>query len=307
MGESSRLVSFEPLLPHSPVSNSTAATAGNTGCSSHTGSAAARRNGTEERRMVNEGFYGPETIKPPKNPVIFDAAKCIRPWKETLISTSSILRSRFSMKNELFPRVEGNARTDDHPTFREIDHLFDANDQEGGGRDFYFLLCDPTDGRYLSTGPASCDTICRDYRFAVYIRSLYSPFPLPLPFFFFLFHFILPLIERKLNFSPDFRPPPRANSRKSSENARRRWKNRGQERVNSSTCRGYRDFLASNSDYAPMNLDIDCNFTRGLSKLSFTQADARRMRITHRACTPCIRTAAATMRPAIKIYPVWKN
>lgn len=156
--------------------------------------------------MVNEGFYGPETIKPPKNPVIFDAAKCIRPWKETLISTSSILRSRFSMKNELFPRVEGNARTDDHPTFREIDHLFDANDQEGGGGgDFYFLLCDPTDGRYLSTGPASCDTICRDYRFAVYIRSLYSPFPLPLPFFFFLFHFILPLNEptrTKIKFFP---------------------------------------------------------------------------------------------------------
>lgn len=203
MGESFRLVSFEPLLPHSPVSNSTAATAGNTGCSSHTGSAAARRNGTEERRMVNEGFYGPETIKPPKNPVIFDAAKCIRPWKETLISTSSILRSRFSMKNELFPRVEGNARTDDHPTFREIDHLFDANDQEGGGRDFYFLLCDPTDGRYLSTEPASCDTICRDYRFAVYIRSLYSPFPLS-PSLFFFISFYFTSHRTKIKFFPRF-------------------------------------------------------------------------------------------------------
>lgn len=305
MGESSRLVSFEPLLPHSPVSNSTAATAGNTGCSSHTGSAAARRNGTEERRMVNEGFYGPETIKPPKNPVIFDAAKCIRPWKETLISTSSILRSRFSMKNELFPRVEGNARTDDHPTFREIDHLFDANDQEGGGIFTFYFATRPTAVIYRRGRlPAIrfVATTGSPYIFALCIRH----FPSPLPSFF-LFHFILPLIERKLNFSPDFRPPPRANSRKSLENARRRWKNRGRERVNSSTCRGYRDFLASNSDYAPMNLDVDCNFTRGLSKLSFTQADARRMRITHRACTPCIRTAAATMRPAIKIYPVWKN
>lgn len=207
MGESSRLVSFEPLLPHSPVSNSTAATAGNTGCSSHTGSAAARRNGTEERRMVNEGFYGPETIKPPKNPVIFDAAKCIRPWKETLISTSSILRSRFSMKNELFPRVEGNARTErsnlsrDRPSFRR------KRSRGRGGGDFYFLLCDPTDGRYLSTEPASCDTICRDYRFAVYIRSLYSPFPLPLPFFFFyfiLFYLSTSPLERKLNFFPRF-------------------------------------------------------------------------------------------------------
>lgn len=306
MGESSRLVSFEPLLPHSPVSNSTAATAGNTGCSSHTGSAAARRNGTEERRMVNEGFYGPETIKPPKNPVIFDAAKCIRPWKETLISTSSILRSRFSMKNELFPRVEGNARTDDHPTFREIDHLFDANDR-GRGEGFLLSTLRP-DRRPLSIDGAGFlryDLPRLPVR-RIYSLFVFAIFPPPFPLFF-LFHFILPLIERKLNFSPDFRPPPRANSRKSLENARRRWKNRGQERVNSSTCRGYRDFLASNSDYAPMNLDVDCNFTRGLSKLSFTQADARRMRITHHACTPCIRTAAATMRPAIKIYPVWKN
>lgn len=55
MGESSRVVSFEPLLPHSAVSNSTAATAGNTGCSSRTGPTAARRNGTKGRAMINNG------------------------------------------------------------------------------------------------------------------------------------------------------------------------------------------------------------------------------------------------------------
>lgn len=56
----------------------------------------------------------------PQNPVIFDAAKCIRPWKETLISTSSIPARGFEMKNELFPRMEevrAEARYDD-PTFR---------------------------------------------------------------------------------------------------------------------------------------------------------------------------------------------
>lgn len=58
MGESSRVVSFEPLLPHSAVSNSTAATAGNTGCSSRTGPTAARRNGTKGRAMINDnGLY----------------------------------------------------------------------------------------------------------------------------------------------------------------------------------------------------------------------------------------------------------
>lgn len=203
MGESSRLVSFEPLLPHSPVSNSTAATAGNTGCSSHTGSAAARRNGTEERRMVNEGFYGPETIKPPKNPVIFDAAKCIRPWKETLISTSSILRSRFSMKNELFPRVEGNARTDDHPTFREIDHLFDANDR-GRGEGFLLSTLRP-DRRPLSIDGAG---FLRYDLPRLPVRRIYSLFvfaisPPPSLFFFFI-SFYFTSHRTKIKFFPRF-------------------------------------------------------------------------------------------------------
>lgn len=71
---------------------------------------------------------------------------------------------------------------------------------KGSKRDFYFLLCDPTDGRYLSTGPASCDTICRDYRFCRNIRSLHSPFPLLLlSSSLFFFYFILFLIEGKLN------------------------------------------------------------------------------------------------------------
>lgn len=186
MGESSRLVSFEPLLPHSPVSNSTAATAGNTGCSSHTGSAAARRNGTEERRMVNEGFYGPETIKPPKNPVIFDAAKCIRPWKETLISTSSILRSRFSMKNELFPRVEGNARTErsnlsrDRPSFRR-------KRSRGRGEGFLLSTLRP-DRRPLSIDGAG---FLRYDLPRLPVRRIYSLFvfaisPPPSLFFFFI-------------------------------------------------------------------------------------------------------------------------
>lgn len=206
MGESSRLVSFEPLLPHSPVSNSTAATAGNTGCSSHTGSAAARRNGTEERRMVNEGFYGPETIKPPKNPVIFDAAKCIRPWKETLISTSSILRSRFSMKNELFPRVEGNARMErsnlsrDRPSFRR------KRSREGGGIFTFYFATRPTAVIYRrSRLPAIrfAATTGSPYIFALCIRH----FPSPFPFFFFyfiLFYLSTSPLERKLNFFPRF-------------------------------------------------------------------------------------------------------
>lgn len=109
MGESSRLVSFEPLLPHSPVSNSTAATAGNTGCSSHTGSAVGRRNGTEERRMVNEGFYGPETIKSAE-PSNFRRGQMYSTLEGNLDFYFQHPRSRFSMKNELFPRME-EART----------------------------------------------------------------------------------------------------------------------------------------------------------------------------------------------------
>lgn len=161
------------------------------------------------------------------------------------------------------------ARLDDDPTFREIEQVQASFRRKGSKGDFYFLLCDPTDGRYLSTGPASCDTICRDYRiYALYIRH----FPFSSSFFISFYLSSSPL-ERKLN--PLEKPPISTSSRVFTnlqllENV---WKNRnGSESracklVHVSRCR---DFLASNSDYAPMNLDVDCNFTRGLSKLPFT-------------------------------------
>lgn len=88
------------------------------------------------------------------------------------------------------------ARLDDDPTFREIERAQPSFRRKGSKGDFYFLLCDPTDGRYLSTGPASCDTICRDYRiYALYIRH----FPFSSSSFFISFYLSSSPLERKLN------------------------------------------------------------------------------------------------------------
>lgn len=69
--------------------------------------------------MINEGFYGPETIKPaePRN---FRRGQMYSTLEGNLDFYIQHPRSRFSMKNELFPRMEevrAEARYDD-PTFR---------------------------------------------------------------------------------------------------------------------------------------------------------------------------------------------
>lgn len=130
------------------------------------------------------------------------------------------------------------ARLDDDPTFREIERAQPSFRRKGSKGDFYFLLCDPTDGRYLSTGPASCEI---RYTRLPYIRSLYSPFSLLL----LLFYFVLSLIEptrtkiKSPRKAPDF-PPPRVCLQICNC-----WKTCGKigtgaraEHVNSSTCRG---------------------------------------------------------------------
>lgn len=132
------------------------------------------------------------------------------------------------------------ARLDDDPTFREIERAQPSFRREGSKGDFYFLLCDPTDGRYLSTGPASCDLPRLPY-----IRSLYSPFSLLLLL---LFYFVLSLIEptrtkiKSPRKAPDF-PPPRVclqicNCWKTCGNDGKIGTGARAEHVNSSTCRG---------------------------------------------------------------------
>lgn len=137
------------------------------------------------------------------------------------------------------------ARLDDDPTFREIERAQPSFRREGSKGDFYFLLCDPTDGRYLSTGPASCEI-----RFAattVYTLFIFAIFPSPPPF---LFRFISSfyLIEptrtkiKSPRKAPDF-PPPRVclqicNCWKTCGNDGKIGTGARAEHVNLSTCRG---------------------------------------------------------------------